>query len=70
MEIYGIARKEWFTHGHGNGDWEIQIRPIDSYLGNFNYHPFFQDRQAAEDYLNTIEKRHWGRYEIQIFNLI
>lgn len=55
MKYYAIAKKTSVTYGHGDFGEELSICQVNPYVGKKDFHPLFENKEDAEDYLSKLK---------------
>lgn len=58
MKYYAIGRRESVTYGHGMFGEETLITHINAYGGEMGFHPIFENRNDANDYIFSLENNY------------
>lgn len=57
-KYYAIGKTENVTYGHGSHGEETHITHINAYAGEMKFHPLFENRNDANDYIISLENNH------------
>jgi hypothetical protein len=53
--LYAIGMDEKVNYGHGDSGTETHICPKNAYIGDLDFHPLFERREDAEEYIDNLE---------------